>query len=100
MGYMIEIEKADAMELSKHIEKGLHHMGKAMQIAEELCGSEIGYRGGNNGNYGGGNTGYRSYGGYRGGMGYRNGDDETMYDEMGNPTGMRGRMRDSMGRYV
>ena len=118
MGYMIEIEKSDAMELSQHIEKALHHAGKAMMIAEEMCSGEMGYRG-NYGNRGGGNTGYRSYSGYRGGMGYRDGgmgyrdggvgyrgdgimyrdDDEPMYDDMGNPMGMR-RMRDARGRFV
>lgn len=92
MGYMIEIEKHDAMELSDHIEKALHHAGRAMSIAEEMCnGGEMGYRSG---------MGYRNNGGYRGyhgGIGYR---DEEMpeYDDYGNPMGMR--RRDSRGRYM
>lgn len=90
-GYMVEIEKTDAMELSSHIEKGLHHLGRAMSIVEEMCngGGEYGER-----NYP--RMGYR--GGY-GGMGYRD-DDMPKYDDMGNPMGMRGRMRDSRGRYM
>lgn len=39
MSYMIEFEKRDAMELNKHLEKGLMHLGKAMQIAEDMCES-------------------------------------------------------------
>lgn len=37
MSYMIEFEKRDAMELNKHLENGLMHLGKAMQIAEDMC---------------------------------------------------------------
>ena len=95
MGYMIEIEKGDAMALSEHIEKALKHAGKAMQIAEDMCeGSNMGYRG----NYGNrGDMGMRSN--YRN-MGYRD-EEEDMYDDYGNPRmGMRGRMRDSRGRFI
>lgn len=104
MGYMIEIEKADAMELSGHIEKGLHHLGRAMSIVEEMCGNGMnyrnGYRGGYRDNYGYQNdTGYQEQVGYRDGMNYR--ESEGQYDDWGNPKiGMRGRSRNARGQFM
>lgn len=104
MGYIYEFE-SETNELSKHLEKGLHHLGRAMSIAEDMCnyinGGEYGER-----NYP--RMGHRNEGGsigYRGGgsMGYRD-DEMPKYDEYGypinNPMGMRGRMRDSRGRFM
>lgn len=90
VGYLVEIEKADAMELSQHIEKGLHHLGRAMSIVEDMCsGGEYGERN------------YPRMGMRKGYMGYRDDEEMPKYDDMGYPMmGMRGRMRDSRGRYM
>lgn len=88
-GYMIEIEKKEAMELSEHIEKALKHAGKAMQIAEEMCESgEMGMRRGYRTGSGGGSYTTR---------GYREYDDMDEYDDYGYPMGMR-RGRGGRGR--
>ena len=36
MDYMIEITEGKAEELSEHIEKSLHHMGRAMSCVEQM----------------------------------------------------------------
>ena len=89
MSFIIEIENNDAMELSEHIKKGLHHMGKAMGIVEEMCEGEMGFRG-RGGNQGSG-SGSR--------MGMREDDADQEYDMYGSPMQMR-RMRNSRGRFM
>lgn len=44
MGYMIEIEKADMMELSEYLEKMLKYGGKAMSILDSACEEMKGHR--------------------------------------------------------
>jgi hypothetical protein len=104
MKYMIEIREDKVEKLSEHIEKGLHHLGRAMGCVEQMLGQEYGDRGGMNyrehesehdgyGRYGHpheGGMGERYPYMYRGSsMGYR--DDEDM---------MERRRRDSRGRYM
>jgi len=94
MGYMIEISEDKVSGLSEHLEKGLRHIGKAMQCVDELCEeSRMGERGGY-GRYGdrGGRYGNR--------MGYREEDDE--WEDYGDDSYMgerRGRSSRT-GRYV
>ena len=88
MAHIIEITEDRIESLSEHIEKGLRHLGKAMQCVDELTREGLGER----------------RGGYR--------DDEwerDFDDEMGERGGYRGgyrrgygerRMRDSRGRYM
>lgn len=65
---MVEISEDKVSNLSEHLEKGLRHIGKAMQCVDELCEeSRMGERGG-----------YGRYGNRGGYMGER-GD----YDRMG-----------------
>lgn len=88
MGYSIYEFKNETMELSEHLKKGLHHLGQAMSIVEDMCNV--------------GDMGMRS--GYRMGEGYSRfgmrDDDMPEYDQWGNPMGMRGRSRDSRGRFM
>ncbi len=89
---MYEFETHKATEIGGNSEKALHYLGRAMSIAEEMCGGETGYR---NGMGGGMRGNYR-------GIGYR--DDERIdegerFDDWGNPIGMR-RSRDSRGRFM
>ena len=101
MGYMIEIREDKVEKLSDHIEKGLHHLGRAMSCVEGMLGDEYGDRGGmnyresDNGDYG-------RYGKHSGGMNERYPymgmrDDEDYEDEMNERRG--GRRRRSNGRY-
>lgn len=99
---MYEFETDKVGNIAENLEKGIRYIGKAMQVAEELCGGgETGYRNGSG--YNGGGSGYRigmrgNYGGRS--MGYREDEEEPKYDEYGNPVmGMR-RMRDSRGRFM
>lgn len=59
MTTIIRVHKQDVSELKGMIEEGLHHFGKAMNIAQRLCESDM--------------MGERSYGAYgdRGYMGMR-----------------------------
>lgn len=89
MGYIIEITEDKLEGLSEHIEKGLRHLGKAMQCVDEWAQESYGERG-------------RSG---RGGYGER--DEEEWEDEMGERGYGRGygerrgyRRRDSRGRYM
>lgn len=83
MGHIIEITEDKMENLSEHIEKGLRHLGKAMQCVDEWMQEGYGERGR--------------------GMGYRDEDDRDD-DEMwergyGRGMGYR-RRRDSRGRYM
>lgn len=96
MGYnMYEFETDKVSNIAENLEKGIRYIGKAMQVADEICnGGEMGYRSGSG-------MGYRNYAnrsGYRTGMGFRE-EEQPEYDDFGNPIGMR-RMRDSRGRYM
>lgn len=92
-GYLIEVETEKAYSLSENLEQGLRYIGKAMQIADEMCeGGSMRLRSNT------GAMGYRVHD-----MGYRE-DEPPKYDEWGNPIargemGMR-RMRDSRGRFM
>jgi hypothetical protein len=98
MKYMIEVKEDKVEKLSEHIEKGLHHLGRAMTCVEAMLGQEYNDRGGMNyrdyekGRYNrmddGMNERYPHYVNYR--------DDE--WDEDFNER-RGGRRRDSMGRY-
>lgn len=73
MGYIIEITEDKVESLSEHLEKGLRHIGKAMQCLEEFSsGEEMGERRTDYDDYDGEEMGRR--GGYsRGGYGERRG---------------------------
>lgn len=73
MGYIIEITEDKVESLSEHLEKGLRHIGKAMQCLEEFSsGEEMGERRMDYDDYGEEDMGRR--GGYnRGGYGERRG---------------------------
>lgn len=83
MGYLIEVKEDKVEKLSDHIEKGLHHLGRAMSCVEAMMGHEFGERG---------DMGYReheSYGRHDGDMherypymGYREHDDWDDEDDM------------------
>ena len=103
MEYIIEITEDKVESLSEHIEKGLRHLGKAMQCVDEWRHDSFDERRG----------GYREderRGGYREDErrgGYRDDDWEREDDEeMGyrggyrRGYGERRRMRDSRGRYM
>lgn len=83
---MYEFDNQDTMELTKHLEKGLHHLGKAMSIAEDMCNAsgEMGMR-----------RGYRTGGGNSPVRGFRE-DDMEEYDDFGYPIAMG--MRRGRGR--
>lgn len=100
MGYLIEIQESKVEKLSDHIEKGLRHIGKAMQCVDEwIEGDSFGER---RDYYGsryekmGRHKGMKDhYGSHEGSMGYRDDeDDDDDYEYMGHR-----RRRDSMGRY-
>ena len=40
MKYMIEVKEDKVEKLSEHIEKGLHHLGRAMTCVEAMLGQE------------------------------------------------------------
>lgn len=95
MGYIVEITEDKLESLSEHIEKGLRHLGKAMQCVDEWSQENYGERG-------------RSGRGY-GERGYGERDEEEWEDEerMGERGYGRGygerrgyRRRDSRGRYM
>lgn len=96
--YMIEVTEDKVSKLSDHIEKGLHHLGRAMSCVEQMMGSEYGDRGGmyyrDEGKYGrySKHIGMRDDYGYRGSMGYKDDEDEWEMNER--------RRRDSRGRYI
>lgn len=94
MGYMIEISESKKEELSEHIEKALHEMGKAMAICEQF-GGEYGQRGGS---YGNRYDDMRERGRYgnRGDYGMRD-DEDWEEDEM---MGERRRRSRRTGRYM
>ena len=83
MGYMIEISGDKVSGLAEHLEKGLRHLGKAMQCVDDWM--QDGY-------------------GERGGYGERDEDDWEDDDRMGERRYGRGRgmrrRRDSRGRYM
>ncbi len=85
MGYMIEVTEDKLYGLSEHLEKGLRHLGKAMQCVDEW--TQDGY-------------------GERGGYGERDEDDYDDDDRMGERRYGRGRgmgmrrRRDYRGRYM
>lgn len=91
---MYEFETDKVSNIAENLEKGIRYIGKAMQVADELCnGGDMGFR-----------TSPGYHGGYRGGrgrtMGYREDEEEPQYDDYGYPVmGMR-RMRDSRGRFM
>lgn len=70
MGYMIEIREDKVEKLSDHIEKGLHHLGRAMSCVEGMLGNEYGDRGGMNYRESE-NDDYGRYGKHSGGMNER-----------------------------
>ncbi len=97
MGYMIEISEDKVSGLSEHLEKGLRHIGKAMQCIDELSQeSRMGERGGY------GRYGNRYDGGGRYGNRYGMRDDEDEWEDYGDDPYMgerRGRSSRT-GRYV
>ena len=98
---MIEIREDKVEKLSDHIEKGLHHLGRAMSCVEGMLGNEYGDRGGMNYRESE-NDDYGRYGKHSGGMNERYPymgmrDDEDYEDEMNERRG--GRRRRSNGRY-
>ena len=111
MGYVIEISESKVGKLSEHIEKGLRHIGKAMQCVDEwMEGEGYGERGsmGERSQRGGmrdeGSYGNRYVGGMRYMRPYAERDDEDWDedDEDYMPHRMnerRGRSR-TTGRYV
>ena len=100
MGYIIEITEDKVESLSEHLEKGLRHIGKAMQCVEGLCeqSERFGERGygryGNRGGYGGG-SGNSVYGNR---MGYREEDED--WDEDDDRMGERRGRSARSGRYM
>ena len=104
MGYIVEISESKIGKLSEHIEKGLRHIGKAMQCVDEW--SEEGGFGERGDRSRGGMRDDSSYGNRYGGMGYshpygeRDDDDWEDDDEYRPGLGeRRGRSRRT-GRYV
>lgn len=91
---MIEITEDKITDLSEHLEKGLRHIGKAMQCIDELSQeSRMGERGGY------GRYGNRYDGGGRYGNRYGMRDEEEWEDEdeyMGERRGRSSRT----GRYI
>lgn len=89
MGYIIEVSEDKVSGLAEHIEKGLRHLGKAMQCVEEFYDGDYGY-------------------GERGRYGERDDEDDDWRDDdrMGERRYGRGRgmgyrrRRDSRGRYM
>lgn len=87
MGYIIEVSEDKVSGLAEHIEKGLRHLGKAMQCVEEFYDGDYGY-------------------GERGRYGERDDEDWDDDDRMGERRYGRGRgmgmrrRRDSRGRYM
>lgn len=43
MGYIIEVSEDKFSDLTEHIGKGLRHLGKAMQCAEDMYDNGYGY---------------------------------------------------------
>jgi len=92
MGYMIEISEDKVSGLSEHLEKGLRHIGKAMQCVDELYEeSHMGERG-SYGRYG--NRGGR----YGNRMGYR--DEEDEWEDEDEYMGERRGRSMRTGRYI
>lgn len=108
MGYIIEITEDKVESLSEHLEKGLRHIGKAMQCVDGLYehSERFGERGygryGNRGGYGSGNGGGGNSGGggYGNRMGYREDDEEWDEDDdrMGERRGRSSRSERYMRR--
>lgn len=94
MGYIVEITEDKITDLSEHLEKGLRHIGKAMQCIDELSQeSHMGERGGY------GRYGNRHDGGGRYGNRYGMRDEDEWEDEdeyMGERRGRSART----GRYI
>ncbi len=91
MGYMIEISEDKVSGLSEHLEKGLRHIGKAMQCIDELSQeSHMGER--------------ERYGNRGGRYGNRYGmrDEEDDWEDYGDDSYMGERRGRSMrtGRYI
>lgn len=73
MGYLIEVKEDKVEKLSDHIEKGLHHLGRAMSCVEAMMGHEFGERD---------DMGYREHESY-GRYGRHDGDIHERYPYMG-----------------